>query len=78
MLDPNDGTTCYKFQDDNDILQELLLPEPGHWTLLSYLLPDVPVIQARKHTGITECINTASMAERKAKISWMPWQQNII
>lgn len=32
------------------------------------VLPDVPVIQARKHTGITECINTASMAERKAKM----------
>ena len=32
------------------------------------VLPDVPRIQARKHTGLTECINTSSMAERKAKM----------
>ena len=32
------------------------------------VLPDVERIQARKHTGLTECINTSSMAERKAKM----------
>jgi uncharacterized protein (TIGR00730 family) len=32
------------------------------------VLPDVPMILARKHTGLTECINTSSMAERKAKM----------
>ncbi|MBQ4487367.1 MAG: TIGR00730 family Rossman fold protein [Oscillospiraceae bacterium] len=32
------------------------------------VLPDVPLIQARKHTGLTECINTSSMAERKSKM----------
>ena len=32
------------------------------------VLPDVPRIQERKHKGLTECINTASMAERKAKM----------
>lgn len=32
------------------------------------VLPAVPQIQARKHTGLTECINTSSMAERKAKM----------
>lgn len=32
------------------------------------VLPDVPRIQARKHTGLTESINTSSMAERKAKM----------
>ncbi len=32
------------------------------------VLPDVARIQTRKHTGLTECINTTSMAERKAKM----------
>ncbi len=32
------------------------------------VLPDVPMILARKHTGLTESINTSSMAERKAKM----------
>ena len=32
------------------------------------VLPDVPQIQARKHTGLTDYINTSSMAERKAKM----------
>lgn len=32
------------------------------------VIPDVPRIQERKHTGLTECINTGSMAERKAKM----------
>ncbi len=32
------------------------------------VLPDVPSIQERKHTGLTEIINTSSMAERKAKM----------
>ncbi len=32
------------------------------------VLPNVPQIQARKHTRLTECINTSSMAERKAKM----------
>lgn len=30
------------------------------------VLPDVPQIQARRHQGLTEYIDTASMAERKA------------
>lgn len=29
------------------------------------VVPDVPLIQARKHTGLTECIETADMAERR-------------
>ncbi|MCR5558242.1 MAG: TIGR00730 family Rossman fold protein [Butyrivibrio sp.] len=32
------------------------------------VLPDVPMIQERKHTGLTELINTGSMSERKAKM----------
>lgn len=32
------------------------------------VLPDVPRILARRHTGLTQCINTGSMAERKAKM----------
>ena len=32
------------------------------------VLPDVPQIQERKHHGLTECIETATMAERKAKM----------
>jgi uncharacterized protein (TIGR00730 family) len=32
------------------------------------VLPDVERILARKHTGLTECINTSSMAERKSKM----------
>jgi uncharacterized protein (TIGR00730 family) len=30
------------------------------------VLPDVPLILARRHTGLTECIQTSSMAERKS------------
>ena len=32
------------------------------------VLPDVPQIQARRHQGLTEYIDTVSMAERKAKM----------
>ena len=32
------------------------------------VLPDVPLIQARRHKGLTEYIDTPSMAERKAKM----------
>ena len=32
------------------------------------VLPDVPQIQARRHQGLTQYIDTASMAERKAKM----------
>ena len=32
------------------------------------VLPDVPQIQARRHRGLTEYIDTATMAERKAKM----------
>ena len=32
------------------------------------VLPDVPRIIERKHQGLTECISTGSMAERKAKM----------
>lgn len=32
------------------------------------VLPDVPQIQERRHQGLTEYIDTASMAERKAKM----------
>lgn len=32
------------------------------------VLPNVPQILARRHTGLTECIQTSSMAERKSKM----------
>ncbi len=32
------------------------------------VLPDVPQIQARRHQGLTEYIDTSSMAERKARM----------
>ncbi|MBO6240602.1 MAG: TIGR00730 family Rossman fold protein [Butyrivibrio sp.] len=32
------------------------------------VIPDVAIIQARKHTGLTELIETKSMAERKSKM----------
>lgn len=32
------------------------------------VIPDVAIIQARKHTGLTELIETGSMAERKSKM----------
>ncbi len=32
------------------------------------VLPDVPLILARRHTGLTQCIETSSMAERKSKM----------
>ena len=32
------------------------------------VLPDVPVIMARRHPGLTECICTASVAERRSRM----------
>ncbi len=32
------------------------------------VLPDAPRILERKHTGLTECFHTSSMAERKSKM----------
>ena len=32
------------------------------------VIPDVTIIQARKHTGLTQLIETKSMAERKSKM----------
>ena len=32
------------------------------------VIPDVAIIQARKHAGLTELIETKSMAERKSKM----------
>lgn len=32
------------------------------------VVPDVPLIKSRTHTGITECIFTDTMAERKSKM----------
>ena len=32
------------------------------------VIPDVAIIQARKHTGLTKLIETGSMAERKSKM----------
>lgn len=32
------------------------------------VLPDVPLILSRRHPGLTSCVTTATMAERKAKM----------
>ena len=43
------------------------IAQNGH-TLVYGVIPDVKLIQERRHPGLTECIETKDMAERKQKM----------